>query len=84
MARIKGKTRQEVFQAVQERYSQASRPDWSRILDEFVASTGYHRKHAIRVLNGSLRPETSSIGAGLRGRRRGRSTGRADVGCGFG
>ena len=23
-----------------------------RILDEFVALTGYHRKHAIRVLNG--------------------------------
>ena len=34
------------------------------ILDEFVALTGYHRKHAIRVLNGS-----SAMPAVRRGRR---------------
>ena len=42
--------RQEVVLAVRVRYQQASGPDQKRILDEFVAVTGYHRKHAIRVL----------------------------------
>jgi hypothetical protein len=42
--------RQEVVLAVRERYREASGPDQQRILDEFVAVTGYHRKHAIRVL----------------------------------
>src|SRR5690606_13595055 len=32
------------------RYRQSKRPDRSAILDEFVAVTGYHRKHAIRLL----------------------------------
>jgi hypothetical protein len=34
------------------RYRQASRRERSTILDEFVKTTGYHRKHAIAVLNG--------------------------------
>ena len=42
--------RQEVVLAVRVRYQKASGPDQKRILDEFVAVTGYHRKHAIRVL----------------------------------
>ena len=42
--------RQEVVLAVRVRYQQANGPDQKRILDEFVAVTGYHRKHAIRVL----------------------------------
>ena len=32
------------------RYLQASRTEKTRILDEFVTATGYHRKHAIRRL----------------------------------
>ena len=32
------------------RYKRASRKEKSRILDEFCATCGYHRKHAIRVL----------------------------------
>lgn len=36
--------------AAGERYRQACPKDRRRILDEFVALTGYHRKHAIRVL----------------------------------
>lgn len=55
MGTIKGKARRAVITAVQERYATASKADKSRILDEFVALTGYHRKHAIRVLNGTLR-----------------------------
>jgi len=37
---------------LQVRYRKASRKERSVILDEFVKTTGYHRKHAIAVLNG--------------------------------
>ena len=43
-------TRKELTAAIRERYRQASTGDRGRILDESVAVTGYHRKHAIRVL----------------------------------
>jgi len=46
-ARAKG----EYVQAIYQRYRLAARPDKQRILDEFCAVTGHHRKHAIRVLN---------------------------------
>ena len=42
--------RKELVAALQLRYSGATFGERSRILDEFVALTGYHRKHAIRVL----------------------------------
>jgi hypothetical protein len=31
----------------------------TKILDEFVAITGYHRKHAIRVLGAGALPDRS-------------------------
>ena len=37
---------------LQVRYRKASKQEKSRILDEFVKTTGYHRKHATAVLNG--------------------------------
>lgn len=43
-------TRKELVAALQLRYSSATFGDRIRILDEFVALTGYHRKHAIRLL----------------------------------
>jgi hypothetical protein len=51
MSEISTATRQELLQAVGERYRTVSADEKGRILDEFVALTGYHRKHAIRVLN---------------------------------
>jgi hypothetical protein len=50
---ISKETRQELTDAMRQRYSDASRLEKARILDEFVQLTGYHRKHAIRVLNSS-------------------------------
>src|SRR5713101_2395678 len=47
-ARAKG----EYVQAIYQRYRHATRPEKRRILDEFCQVVGYHRKHAIRVLNG--------------------------------
>lgn len=43
-------TRKELVEALRERYRSAAFGDRIKILDEFVAVTGYHRKHAIRVL----------------------------------
>ncbi len=44
--------RAELLEAVSTRYGGATRLERSRILDEFAAVTGYHRKHAIRLLSG--------------------------------
>src|ERR671927_889159 len=45
-------TRDELVAAVVEQYRQSGRYDKTRILDEFVAVTGFHRKHAMRLLRG--------------------------------
>jgi hypothetical protein len=66
MAEISAAVRQELVQAVSGRYRTGSTGEKGRILDEFVALTGYHRKHAIRVLNGFSEPGAS----GRRGRLR--------------
>jgi transposase InsO family protein len=50
------KGRREYLQAIYERYRKAGRKAQKVILNEFCANTGYHRKYAIRLLNGP-RPE---------------------------
>jgi hypothetical protein len=50
MRRISMTTRDELVAAIAGRYAQEARVHRSRILDEFVAVTGFHRKHAMRVL----------------------------------
>src|SRR5262252_6998106 len=40
----------EVVSAVAERYRSAKRAGKGRILDELCATTGWHRKHAVRAL----------------------------------
>src|SRR6476620_7635614 len=44
-------SKREVVTVVSQGYRQATRPEKSRILDEFVAVTGDERKYAIAVLN---------------------------------
>jgi len=46
---------EELVRAVRPRYVRAARGEKTRILDEFVAVTGYHRKAAIRRLRTSRR-----------------------------
>ena len=48
-------TRRELIEAVAARYWGAGRDQKKEILDEFVKVTGFHRKHAIRVLKKSPR-----------------------------
>jgi hypothetical protein len=48
--RIKLITRRELTVAIRLRYQAAERNSKKIILDEFVKVTGYHRKHAIRIL----------------------------------
>ena len=48
--------RREVLAVVAERYRTAERREKGRILDELTATTGWHRKHAVRALSGK-RPE---------------------------
>ena len=52
MSTMSPEGRRELVAAVTERYRDSAPVERGRILDEFVALTGYHRKHAIRVLNG--------------------------------
>jgi hypothetical protein len=49
-------TRDELVAAVKKRYSKGDRKEKTRILDEFVAVTGFHRKHAMRVLRSDQTP----------------------------
>jgi hypothetical protein len=50
MRRVSMATRDELIAALSGRYGEAGRIERGRILDEFVVVTGYHRKHAMRVL----------------------------------
>jgi len=45
------RSKRELQEAIRPRYLKANKKGKVRILDEFVAATGYHRKYAIRVLN---------------------------------
>ena len=43
--------RREVLAAVADRYRSGTRSEKGRILDELCATTGWHRKHAVRALS---------------------------------
>ena len=45
-------TRDELVVVLRERYARSGRAERGRMLDEFSAVTGFHRKHAMRLLRG--------------------------------
>jgi hypothetical protein len=51
------KSKNELLEAVQPRYLKASKFEKQKILDEFTSATGYHRKHAIRVLKNKVQAQ---------------------------
>ena len=59
--------KQELLASIRDRYRESSRKDKTRILDEFIAVTGHHRKHGIRLLAQSA--EGSGGTDAVKGRR---------------
>ena len=59
--------KQELLTTIRDRYRGSSRKDKSRILDEFIAVTGHHRKHGIRLLGQS--GASGDQVSGVKGRR---------------
>ena len=56
-------TRRGLTTAIAGRYRAADRKSKKAILDEFVKVTGYHRKHAIRILSGKqMTPREKAVG----------------------
>lgn len=47
-------SKREYLRSIYHRYHQAERSERSMILEEFTRVCGYHRKHALRLLNGPL------------------------------
>jgi hypothetical protein len=52
-----GTSKRELLEAVRPRYRRAHKQEKTRILDEFVANTGYHRKYAIRLLKHGVKKQ---------------------------
>lgn len=44
------RSKRELWETIQPRYLKASKSKKQKILDEFIAATGFHRKYAIRIL----------------------------------
>ena len=59
--------KQELLASIRDRYRESSRKDKSRILDEFIAVTGHHRKHGIGLLAQSAEGSTGT--GAVKGRR---------------
>lgn len=49
--KISTETRKELIEVLGNRYRKSLRMEKAQILDEFIAVSGYHRKHAVRLLN---------------------------------
>ena len=54
-------TRKELVEAVRVRYRDGTTADKTKILDEFIALTGYHRKHVIRLLGDEAAAATRRV-----------------------
>lgn len=54
-------TRRELVAALRDRYQASTKPEKTRILEEFVSVSGYHRKAAIRILNGFCQADGQTV-----------------------
>jgi Integrase core domain len=68
--RISMGARREVVSAVTERYRSAKRAEKGRMLDALCATTGWHRKHAVRALRQRETVAPGEVGAPRERRRR--------------
>lgn len=60
------RSKRELLEAIRPRYLKANKSGKTKMLDEFVAATGYHRKYAIRLLKNGPAPK----GRKKKGRRK--------------
>jgi len=51
------RSKREMIEAIHPRYLKANKAGKEQILNEFIATTGYHRKYAIRVLRHGPKPK---------------------------
>jgi hypothetical protein len=60
---ISKQAKSELLEVLRRRYQRVAKSDKGKILDEFVAVVGCHRKHAIRLLtaDGPLAPDTPAL-----------------------
>ena len=68
--KISQATRRELLEGLRRRYQESQKLDKIRILDEFIALTGYHRKHGIRLLGEACNTEGLAVRDGGVGGRR--------------
>jgi hypothetical protein len=61
---VSAETRRQVLQALRARYRGAGREEKNQILNHLAAITGYHRKHAIRLLGGHDHVQGKEPGVG--------------------
>lgn len=66
MRKVSMATRAELVTAISGRYVLGGRAEKARMLDEFVALTGFHRKHAMRLLRGDCEPAKNGPRPGRR------------------
>ena len=66
MRRVSMATRDELVAVTAERYARAGRGERGLILDEFTAVTGFHRRHATRLLRSGLPRKTGGPRPGRR------------------
>ncbi|MDR9823981.1 transposase, partial [Rhizobium hidalgonense] len=66
MRKVSMATRAELVAAISCRYVLGGRAEKARMLDEFVALTGFHRKHAMRLLRGEREPSKGGPRPGRR------------------
>ena len=74
--------KRELMASIQDRYQESSKKDKGRILDEFTAVTGHHRKHGIRLLGKSGDAGGLLAGVTVRRNLRRGHTGGTDPGVG--
>ena len=51
------RSKRELVETIRPRYLKADKAGKEHILDEFIATTGYHRKYAIRLLKNGPPPK---------------------------
>jgi hypothetical protein len=66
MGRISMATRDELVVALAGRYASSNRQERGRIVDEFAAVSGLHRKHAMRLLRAGQPGQRSGLRPGRR------------------